>query len=151
MDQLHWITDTEIYQWGGIMKDKLLVIEDDLALRPLWESVARRNFGLENVDWAVSAEEGQKFFQESVKKGDPYSGIVVDLFLAGSDTGLDFIRYARSMGKKTPILLVSSVSESDLKGSFDAMMDPVLFLSKPLSAAKCEGGLKQILAAKKEM
>lgn len=129
------------------MKDKLLVIEDDLALRPLWESVARRNFGLDNVDWAVSAEEGQKFYQESFKKGTPYSGIIVDLFLAGSDTGLDFIRFARANNPKIPILLVSSVSESDLKGSFDTLMDPVLVLSKPLSASKCERGIQQILDA----
>lgn len=126
------------------MKDGILVIEDDLALRPMWESIASRNFGLKNLDWAVSAEEAKRIYQKAIMKNQPYAVIIVDVFLAGSDTGLDFIKYIHSLGQQTPILLVSAALEADLKKLFDKTMDYVQVLTKPLNVPKCEKALEKI-------
>lgn len=130
------------------MKDGILVIEDDLALRPMWESIAYRNFGFKNLDWAVSAEEAKRIYQKSITKNQPYAVVIVDVFLAGSDTGFDFIKYIRSLGQKTPVLLVSAALETDLKKLFDKTMDYVQVLTKPLSVPKCEKALEKIFLDK---
>lgn len=132
------------------MNEKILVIEDDLALKPLWELISRRNFGPSNLDWAVSADEAEKLFQKSVQNNTPYALVVVDVFLSGSDTGLDFIKNTRSQGHKTPVILVSSISEADLKKTYDAVLNPVAVLTKPLSVPRCERLLESILSEKKD-
>lgn len=132
------------------MNEKILVIEDDLALKPLWELISRRNFGPSNLDWAVSADEAEKLFQKSVQNNTPYALVVVDVFLSGSDTGLDFIKKTRSLGHKTPVILVSSISETDLKKTYDAVLNPVAVLTKPLSVPRCERLLESILSEKKD-
>lgn len=126
------------------MEDKVLIIEDDLTTKPLWEHVARRNFGPGNMDWAVNVEEAIRLFQTSIRKNEPYSLVVTDVFLAGSKTGLDFIVHARSLGQRTPILLISAAEETELKKSVDSIFAPFEVLSKPLSVPKCERMLEKI-------
>ncbi len=130
------------------MKDGILVIEDDLALRPMWESIANRNLGGKNLDWAVSAEQAKRIFQSSLSNNQPYKVVVVDIFLAGSDTGMDFIKYIRSLGQETPVLLVSTAMEKDLKNLYHESMGNVQVLTKPLSVPKCEKALEKILMLK---
>lgn len=132
------------------MNEKILVIEDDLALKPLWELISRRNFGPSHLDWAVSADEAEKLFQKSVQNNTPYALVVVDVFLSGSDTGLDFIKNTRALGHKTPVILVSSISETDLKKTYDAVLNPVAVLTKPLNVPRCERLLESILSEKKD-
>lgn len=129
------------------MKDGMLIIEDDLALRPMWESIANRNLGPKNLDWAVSAEQAKRIYQSSLSKDNHYRVIVVDVFLAGSDTGVDFIKYIRSLGQQTPVLLVSAAMENDLKKLYDKSMGQVEVLTKPLSVPKCERALEKIFSS----
>lgn len=127
------------------MVNRILVIEDDLAIKPMWEHIARRNFGPNNLDWAVNVEEAIKLYEEAMLKEQPYSLIVTDIFLAGSETGLDFITHTRERGNTSPVLLVSAASESDLKQSFDKILHPIEVLAKPLSVPKCEKVLERIM------
>ena len=130
------------------MELKMLVLEDNLALKPLWDSIARRNFGPGTLDWAVSAEEGKKLLLESVRQGRPYAVLATDVFLAGSETGLDFARFVRACGQTTPILLMSVLEEGSLKQSLDPSLEPIVVLGKPLNVLKCERVLEHLASGR---
>lgn len=126
---------------------KVLVIEDDLAQRPLWEMILRRNFGGVDLEWAVSSEEAMKLYKQSIQNKTPFDFLIADLFLAGPDTGLDFIQKVKSISAKIPILLVSSVDELELK-KLCATKDPYEnfdILAKPLSVPQIERKLQNLI------
>lgn len=127
------------------MSSRVLIIEDDLAQKPLWDSIIRRNFDSPRTDWAVSGEEAKRHFDASIETKSHYDLIVVDLFLAGSDTGLDFLSHLHNLTSTTPILLVSAADEVELRRHFEAVPPHMKILAKPLNVPKCERALQSLL------
>lgn len=125
---------------------KILIIEDDLALKPMWEIIAKRNLKNPELHWAVSSEVAKKLFLDSVKISSPYMFIVVDLFLAGSETGLDFIKFARNYNADIPILITSSAEDVNTNRFMQRGMKNVSVLSKPLNIPNCERILDGLIA-----
>ena len=119
------------------MEAKVLIVEDDLALRPFWEVFLRRQFENVEIDWAVSGEQAQDQFVNSLALGHRYSLIIVDLFLAGSMTGLDLVSFF-SQFDSAPILLASSSDSDCLQMQLSQSQSNVYVLDKPLSIPKCE-------------
>lgn len=128
------------------IKNSALVIEDDLSLKPLWEMIFRRRMEDWSVDWAISSEEGRRLCQKSIERGEPYSVVVVDLFLAGSETGLDFISSSEARDTHAAVILVSAIEERRIKDNFDEFVKNTPVLSKPLSVPKCERVLDKIFS-----
>ncbi len=71
---------------------RVLIVEDDLALQPFWTLIVKRCFDRVIMDWAVSSEHALQMVATLNKSGFGYDLIVVDLFLAGSDTGYEFLQ-----------------------------------------------------------
>ena len=81
----------------------VLIVEDDLSQQPLWQHIILRSCKEAKLTWAVSAEQALTIMKESnlssqLSSNSPedkdiakFDLIVVDLFLAGSQTGLDFL------------------------------------------------------------
>lgn len=129
------------------MTKRILVVEDDMALKPLWEIIAKRNMGGMKLDWSVSGEEGRRLLsQVANEKKKKYDLVVTDLFLAGSETGLDFVKYVRVSDPSVPIFLVTSVDETDLKKHYGKDLDNISVLEKPLSVAQFERALETLIS-----
>ncbi|MNT53132.1 hypothetical protein D3C72_1902070 [compost metagenome] len=120
------------------MKKRILVIDDDLALRPMWEHLLKRQFVDFHLDWAVSSEDAKKLIHSSIKFQSTYSFIVADIFLAGPETGLDFLEYKKKILPTVPLIVVSSAEAEKIRENFSSLLTDVYLLSKPLSAAKCD-------------
>jgi DNA-binding NtrC family response regulator len=120
------------------MTNRVLLVEDDLALRPFWELILKRQFNEYHLDWALSCEDAQRLITSSVKFDAPYTLIVTDLILAGSGTGADLVKFIGTNQKHTPLLLVSSTSEETIRGRYQDLVKNILVIEKPLSVAKCE-------------
>lgn len=129
-----------------LARNSALVIEDDLSLKPLWELIFRRRVEDWSVDWAISSEEGRRLCLKALSEGHPYSIVVVDLFLAGSETGLDFISSNEVSRIEAPVILVSAIEERKIKENYDEVVRNTPVISKPLSVPKCERVLDRIFS-----
>ncbi len=132
---------------GAAIKS-VLIIEDDLGQRPFWEVVMRRNFGEFNLDWAVSGEEAKRCLVDSQQRDQCYDLIITDLFLAGSETGLDMVSSIRQYFESVPIVLVSAVDDNALKELCNAGESGLIVLKKPLNIPTIERALFDSLAGK---
>lgn len=128
------------------MTNRVLVVEDDLALRPFWELILRRQFNEYHLDWAISCEEAERMISSSVKYDSTYSLIVTDLFLAGSATGLDLIRFIGKNQEHTPLIMVSSANEEDIRNSYKDTVKNIHVITKPLSVPKIERVLETLFS-----
>ncbi len=82
---------------------RILIVEDDLSLRPLWESFFGTHYPKAWIDWAVSCEQAMVMILEKNKLRKKYHLIISDIFLAGSGTGIDLMKskVVRDSGAKT--------------------------------------------------
>ena len=124
---------------------KILIVEDDLSQKPLWSHVISRFSSSTEIEWVVSSEQAKKLIENSKTQSIPYDLIIVDLFLAGSDTGLDFLRSSevRDLGVKT--ILVSAADKEILESHMKRESGNTMVIIKPLNTQKCTQALKEIL------
>lgn len=128
------------------MNHRALIVEDDLSLKPLWEIIFKRRMENWKFDWAISSEEGRKFMRAKNEAHDQYGLIIVDLFLAGSETGFDFLASEEVRRSASPVVLVSGVEADLIKNNYKYILLDTPVLSKPLNVPKCERLLDQILS-----
>ena len=130
---------------------KVLVVEDDLSLQPIWVEIFRRCSPTIQLDWAVSCETAQKMIRKANDDKSHFDLIVVDLFLAGSRTGIDLIHSSEVAQSKARTMLVSSAETAKIR---DFYGDPLLatqIISKPFSVKECERAIRKILHIPQEV
>lgn len=114
---------------------RVLIVEDDRTLRPLWEKVLHRKNVPVKVDWATSLDEAERLIRYRFRSGAPYHLVVADIFLEGQGTGIDL--WNRYGEESMEFVFVSGLSLS----KFDLLMSlnygSPLFFEKPLNYRKC--------------
>ncbi len=121
---------------------RVLIVEDDLALKPFWDIVLKRCFTAWRSDWAVSGEQAQKLIAKAEESNAPYSLIISDIFLAGSLTGLDLIR---TNGQAVKFLLVSVADDKRVESAVFDVHAARTVLKKPLNVPKCERAINELV------
>lgn len=124
---------------------KILIVEDDLSQKPLWSNVISRFSTSTEIEWVVSSEQAKKLIAESKTQLIPYDLIIVDMFLAGSDTGLDFLKSKEVLDMNTKTILVSAADKDSLELHMKRESGKTKVLIKPLNMEKCTQVLKEIL------
>lgn len=128
-----------------VSSHRVLIVEDDLSLMPFWSLVLRRCLSGAKFDWAVSCEQAKEFLSQASRTNTPYSMIITDIFLAGSDTGLDLLNSQEALQCEAPKVLVTAADEAAVNESCNWAGQSVAVLAKPLSVPKCERLLESIL------
>lgn len=123
--------------------NKILIVEDDLSQKVLWNHVVARMRTGASIAWGVSAEQAKKLIHQSQKTKTPFDLIVVDLFLAGSETGLDFLKSKEVLSQKAKTILVSAADQISLESHLKDELSQTKLMTKPLSLAKCERIIKE--------
>jgi response regulator of citrate/malate metabolism len=122
---------------------RVLIVEDDLSYRPMWEFVIQQVNPSIKVDWAQSVEQAEKLIKQRMRQQTPYDLIVADVFLAGIKTGVDL--WERFGDWSSHFLFISGLS----KEKFDELMSQdysaPIYLQKPLRAKQCKEILSEIL------
>ncbi|SME95073.1 response regulator [Desulfovibrio gilichinskyi] len=101
---------------------KILIAEDDFASRNFLQFLARK-FG--EVDIAVNGQEALDVFTESLKEGNPYNLIFMDIMMPLKN-GLDAAREIRALEKEQGVLpsneaiIIMTTALSDVKTVFEA-------------------------------
>lgn len=125
--------------------NKILIVEDDLSQKVLWNHVVARMGHGASIEWGVSSEQAKKLIQQSQKSNSPFDLIIVDLFLAGSDTGLDFLKSKEVQSQNAKTILVSAADQKSLEKHLKEELKYTRLITKPLSLAKCERIINEML------
>jgi response regulator of citrate/malate metabolism len=68
---------------------RVLIVEDDKTLQPIWSFVASTVSKNIQFDWATSELEAEDLIFEAMRNDYQYDLVIVDIFLEGARTGLD--------------------------------------------------------------
>ncbi len=110
---------------------RFLVVEDDLTYKPLWDFILRKVDKDFTYDWVASVDEAENMISSAFKSNKPYDLIICDIFLEGSQTGLDLWRKHGLVYNN--MLMVSNIDyEQLIKNLRDEVYIPP-YLKKPLS------------------
>ncbi len=124
---------------------KILVVEDDLALRPLWENFFKNREVELSVDWAVSSEEALKMIHQANENHESFFLIITDIFLAGSGTGMELIQSDEVLESKAQTVLISAADRNEIVEKYGHLIPSTIVISKPLDFKKYEPIFKRIL------
>ncbi len=130
-------------------KNKVLIIEDDLSLRPFWMRIFKNISNPPDFEWAISGEEALEKINATNHSQNSFKLIICDLFLAGSQTGLEILNSQSVINSKAKTILVSAVNYEDLKTQFNKNTTPnkMRFIPKPLNLNVCKKIINHILTA----
>lgn len=120
------------------MKKRILIVEDDLSQRPFWEYVLFRHFIEFELDWAIDCESAKELYLTAKNQCQSYDMLVLDLFLSGPETGLDFLHFLGQQDEKSPVLLVSTVNQNKLRSIVHDLKVNIEFLTKPLNVRRID-------------
>ena len=118
---------------------RVLLVEDDADLRVLLERILCADHACVKIDWAASAEAAMKIIESAIdiSTRPPFDLIVVDNFLEGTVSGLDFWRLCQVTFPRIPVVMTSSMSANKFFRSVGEGSIAPPFLSKPFSLLEC--------------
>ncbi len=112
---------------------KILIVEDDLALKPIWEKFFRLFSDRLMLEWAVSCEEAIKMVQAASESNKNYFLIISDIFLAGSKTGIQLVSSQEVISSGAKTVLISAADRDDVISKFGHLVRDTTVISKPFS------------------
>ncbi len=104
------------------MSDKVLIVDDDLAISKLLEKVMQSN----NLETAIATSGTQAL---SAIQSDTYDLILMDIML-GDMEGFEVIKQIRSQGINTPIIIISGRNE-DYDSLYGLSLGADDYITKP--------------------
>ncbi len=114
-----------------VLMKKILLIEDDFITRKIWQTVISKVIPVASVEVHPSVD---SFYGKNGKTNIDFTQfdlIVVDVFLAGDITGIEFVSTLSSdVQKKT--IISSTISGSKYKNLLQETKFSVRFLPKPV-------------------
>jgi DNA-binding response OmpR family regulator len=123
---------------------RVFVVEDDLSMSTLLDKALRQVDADAEIDWATSAEEAVFEMNAKTKAYGrlPYDLIIIDVFLEGESTGLEFYELCKNQYPDIPVLVTSALPVGkflNLTGHHDQKMP---FLQKPFSVRECKEAIE---------
>lgn len=112
---------------------KILIVEDDMALKPIWEKFFRLFSDRLSLEWAVSCEEAIKMVQQANDSGEKFFLIISDIFLAGSKTGIQLINSPEVIASQAKTVLISAADREDVIKNYGKDLPDTLVISKPFN------------------
>jgi response regulator of citrate/malate metabolism len=124
---------------------RVLIAEDDMALKPLWEEFFSRFKEKIDVQWTVSCEEAIKIMEKAVKDSRDFDLIISDIFLAGSGTGVELLNSAVVNSSHAKKLLISAVERKHILEEYPWAIKDVEVVSKPFNGRLYEPIITSLL------
>lgn len=107
---------------------KILIVEDDMALKPLWESFFKKLKRPFQMSWSVSCEEAIKLLER-----ENYDLIICDIFLAGSGTGIELLSSPQARSSQAKKVLISAVDKEAIIQEYQSAIGDAEVMTKPFN------------------
>lgn len=112
---------------------RVLIVEDDMALKPIWDKFFRLFSDSLNLEWAVSCEEAIKMVQLANETNEQYFLVISDIFLAGSKTGIQLVNSPEVVTSKAKTVLISAADREDIISKYGHIVPNTIVISKPFN------------------
>ena len=115
---------------------RILIVEDDITLEPIWTYVVDRVSRQATVVWATSEAEAEELILSSIQNNCEYDLVITDIFLSGSKTGIDLWSkfYYALHGR---MIITSGIEyQKFMKHLGESPAEP-LYIQKPLNPNEC--------------
>lgn len=130
----------------SVASKQILIVEDDMTLKILWQQIVKKLDFEAQVHWATSEGTAKKAIEEIKTKGGHYDVVICDIFLSGNNTGIDLWRAFRD--EPTEFIFTSGVAEDKFKKLLESENGFHMFLPKPLDPRLCIAALNTALKKK---
>lgn len=115
---------------------RILIVDDDTTSEILWRLIISKIDKCAQISWATSFNEAENKIKMIKESNLNYDLIITDIFLSGSNTGIDLWRkYNKHYGGK--MILVSAVDPDKLSQHMNEKKEKPIFFHKPLDFDKC--------------
>ena len=131
----------------ALKQKRVYVVEDDIELSTVVDRVLKSIDHKISLDWSTSAEEAIQTIHTAWKKGvrRPYDLIIADVFLDGSQNGLDLWNLCKREYPDIPVVLTSSSRLGTLFPPDTELPDTPIFLQKPFTMSESKKLFKNLL------
>ncbi|MGK5086369.1 response regulator [Bdellovibrionota bacterium FG-2] len=117
----------------------VLVVEDDLFMKPILIRILQSMDATIKVYWAVSVDEARVALAEGA-----FSLVIADYFLLGESNGLDLWRHCQNEVPKMPFVMVSGLEPDVFRKLINGKVVP-RFLQKPFYPKQCRALVEDAL------
>jgi DNA-binding NtrC family response regulator len=122
----------------------ILIVEDDVFLKPLMAKVVYENYPHANLLWTTSVQDGKKLLVHEWP-----DLVIVDCLLGNGETGLDLWNYCRKYCSEIPFLMMSGLSQNSIRRlSSDPLLTLPPLIQKPFYSPECKLMLDGLMKAK---
>lgn len=127
-------------------RPRILVIEDDVTLRPFLTGLINKIDPSIQVDWEFSVAAFLEHEKERPLPSWPkYDMVLTDIYMPDKATGIDVWKYFREHSPLTPVVLMSGLTQHEFFKSMQHEIYTPPYLEKPLSGAECRLMIEGIL------
>jgi len=123
---------------------RILIVEDDLTMEPLWSYVISTVVTGASVHWLSTEEAAEKLISNKLRLNEEFDLVIADVFLSGTRTGIDLWR--RFGEGPTLFLLMSVVSPQKFTRLVGEGELSPFYIQKPLSPKICIEMVSALLA-----
>ena len=115
---------------------RLLIVEDDKCMKPIWSFVTSAVDNNIQVDWATSELEAERIIYQAIKDEHLYDLVIIDIFLEGSRTGLDLYEVFGDLFHDK-MIITSGTEYQHYVEYLSKKSNPPYCLEKPLVPEEC--------------
>lgn len=123
---------------------KVLVVEDDLALKPIISKILKLIDPKIELDWKTNVEVAKQVLNEN-----DYALIIADFALQGKLTGIDLWKFCNDYYTKIPFIIISGMPIPTFLAMMGSEICPPI-LQKPFYLGEAQQVLKHFLEGKQE-
>jgi CheY-like chemotaxis protein len=131
-------------------RQKVLLVEDNEAFRPILQSLVQHIDGAIQVIVADSVQAAMTLMQEQSALGGKIDLIISDISNGAMDSGLALWEASQKFLPLSEFLLISENSLDDLLAAFTDQDNPPNYLPKPFRSDQCRDMVKWLLKAQKQ-
>jgi CheY-like chemotaxis protein len=131
-------------------RQKVLLVEDNEAFRPILQSLVQHIDGAIQVIVADSVQAALALIQEHSSVGGKIDLIISDISHGAMDSGLALWEASQKFLPLSEFLLISENSLDDLLAAFTDQDNPPNYLPKPFRSDQCRDMVKWLLKAQQK-
>ena len=117
-------------------ESKILIVEDDITIKPIWEYIISTAFRSASFDWATTEPQAELYIEQAIGQGKNYDLVISDIFLSGAKTGIDlWLKFKHNLHGH--FILVSGIEYFKMLRYLGTGDGLPFYLRKPLVIREC--------------
>lgn len=115
---------------------KILIVEDDKTLEPIWSYIIERVNNNAQLLWTTSETQAEELIMDSIDQNNKFDLVIADIFLSGPQTGIDlWKRFFYLLHSR--MIVTSGIEYYKFINYLGTNTPQPLYIQKPLNLHDC--------------